>query len=528
MECPLSRPGCLGQSPIKTHLEFGVSLGRPLGLPTFYTEAGVFPGAFACVVEVARVCTVGPLVDQGQLRDPLPQGVVCVGLRDHLTDLLEALGNREGGVPRLPQNVQAQLAVRAHVAMVDGGLEGDVGGPEGVVAGDEHVQGKNAAFEGGTGRTFHECAPEADVLRGKDVNARGHLGALLQLLQHPLDGARAQVALAALVYFRHGDHLGLGQVLLLRVLHPRHVAALGNVALLDGLEVLLPPPHEGRLLLAAAARCQGHHRLRLQELEALPQMADLVALPLRGAHDAAQVRIRVVPHQNRVHRRADVVHGLQRLLRRRTRVVLPVSEYQHTQIRTAGAATFEIGLQHLGRRQDGGVDGRLPPLRHVVHDALEAIQRRRGVQKLLHLIVELQKPQVVLSGAHGLHAVPEGVEHGLHRLHARALRHAVPGLPSDHIQRHLREGRPHGPRAVDADGDDLLHRVDLCRNLCRRRRHWRLGFAGGHHCPAVGLARCTGPGFRHGLAKLLRGDQLQLQRLDHLLCHSRVDQLEVV
>ena len=47
-----------------------------------------------------------------------PQGVVCVGLRDHLTDLLEALGNREGGVPRLPQNVQAQLAVRAHVASV--------------------------------------------------------------------------------------------------------------------------------------------------------------------------------------------------------------------------------------------------------------------------------------------------------------------------------------------------------------------------------------------------------------------------
>mmetsp|Transcript_104096 Transcript_104096/g.247730 ORF Transcript_104096/g.247730 Transcript_104096/m.247730 type:complete len:317 (+) Transcript_104096:723-1673(+) len=316
-------------------------------------------------------------------------------------------------------------------------------------------------------------------------------------------------------------------MVLARVLHTGHMGALGDLPLLDAPEAHVAGPRaEGRLLRAAAPGLQRHHGLRLQQLEAFPEVSDLITLPLRGADDTPQVRVGVVPHEDGIHRGAHGVYRLQRRLRRRARVVLPVGQHQNPKVhRGAGA---EVGLQHLGGLQDGGVDGGLAPLLHVVHDALEAIQRRRGVQKLLHLIVELQKPQVVLSGAHGLHAVPEGVEHGLHRLHARALRHAVPGLPSDHIQRHLREGRPHGPRAVDADGDDLLHRVDLCRNLCRRRRHWRLGFAGGHHCPAVGLARCTGPGFRHGLAKLLRGDQLQLQRLDHLLCHSRVDQLEVV
>ena len=209
---------------------------------------------------------------------------------------------------------EAQTVNATHrVAMVDGGLEGDVGGPEGVVAGDEHVQGKNAAFEGGTGRTFHECAPEADVLRGKDVNARGHLRlgmadlslnsvfvgppdygfeeTLAQILRlgprdyriehaspiwtsvhffsscstrlmapeprlpllhwstSAMETTLAHSGFPDLPLVTSGCHptkfeiklafspiqpcLGLGQVLLLRVLHPRHVAALGNVALLS-------------------------------------------------------------------------------------------------------------------------------------------------------------------------------------------------------------------------------------------------------------------------------------------------------
>mmetsp|Transcript_29969 Transcript_29969/g.86216 ORF Transcript_29969/g.86216 Transcript_29969/m.86216 type:complete len:212 (-) Transcript_29969:381-1016(-) len=128
---------------------------------------------------------------------------------------------------------------------------------------------------------------------------------------------------------------------------------------------------EGRLLRAASAGAERDNALRLEELEALAEVVDLIALSACGANNLAQALVHTVPDEDGVDDGPYAVRGLQRGISRAARVALPIREDEHTKI---DAGVFpEAFLQHCDGLDDGRVDGGCAPLLHVIDYGLEAV-----------------------------------------------------------------------------------------------------------------------------------------------------------
>mmetsp|Transcript_49771 Transcript_49771/g.142915 ORF Transcript_49771/g.142915 Transcript_49771/m.142915 type:complete len:251 (+) Transcript_49771:253-1005(+) len=222
----------------------------PLLLPIRHCGRSTLRGGFAGFLVVASVPTIGGIVGDRQLRDPLAQGIVCVRALEHHADGLQALRDRECRAPLVQQDVQTNLTRVGNVAMVHRCLEGDIRRSHRVCFGDDDVENEDAVLEGRILRALDESAPEVqvvvrrenmDALAGMHPNIVCTTGHLFQLAEQPPGrrGISAVAARASIVLdLVHAHNLLLREVVC-QADHTLHLCSLGDALLADGAEV--PP-----------------------------------------------------------------------------------------------------------------------------------------------------------------------------------------------------------------------------------------------------------------------------------------------